>query len=81
MQHIVSDLQTCSVRGYCIRQNVWSMSHSTESVIELGLLCGLVSFDQQSFDMVDYDFLMKVLEKFGLNPNVCIGFLVYTPKV
>ncbi|PIK55038.1 hypothetical protein BSL78_08086 [Apostichopus japonicus] len=70
MPHLVGDLQTCAVKGYCIQLNLWLMRDLTDFVIERDLPCALVSLDQQKvFDMVDRGFLMKVLETFKLHPN------------
>ena len=70
MPHLVGDLQTCAVKGHCIQQNLWLMRDLAEFVIERNLPCALVSLDQQkAFDMVDRDYLMKVLGKFHLHQN------------
>ena len=70
MQSIVPKGQTCRVVGRSIFSNlqlICDMLDMIDKTNETGIL---VTFDQeQAFDHMDHDFLMRVLSEFGFGPS------------
>ncbi len=67
---LISEDQTCNVRGRAIHHNTALIRDIIDHANDMDLKASLVSIDQmKAFDRVDWNFLFKTLERFNLGPN------------
>ncbi|KAJ4939822.1 hypothetical protein JOQ06_029258, partial [Pogonophryne albipinna] len=82
MDQVVDRTQTYCVPGRSIVDNVSLIRDILEVSGSLGFDTGLVSLDQEkAFDRVEYCYLWKVLERFGLSPGFIVKIKISSAKV
>ena len=77
---ILNNDQTCSVPGRSIFENLMLARDSIDYCQEKKLPLALIKIDQEkAFDRVNWDFLLKVLERMNFGPNfMCFIKTMYT---
>jgi len=79
-KNIVSSSQTCGVKGRSIFDNLHFLHNVFDYCKARDLPCIALCFDQaKAFDRVDHRYLLHILEKLGLGPNIIkLITLLYT---
>ena len=72
MNSIVHQDQTCGVVGHTIFSNLHLVCDTLDFIDKTNEPAILLTLDQEkAFDLVDHEFMLRVLRKFGFSPSFC----------